>query len=361
MCARPAHTGFGGGVTSGLLVGSKYPIDKVGFHPYENKSGIDGGTKKGVLADILDLGSGRNICIVNTHLQSSVMLPESMKEKSRKEIQEYKIQQRKDQLREAKEFIDLFCKECEKDGIEVNDIILSGDYNTGRYETQELDALDEACAEYDYPAIDTEMMANSDHGRFKELDVPDIGSSFDEYFSHLFSPFDAMVKEHKHLERENESGGTTGTTLDTESFSYKYYRQLIHIDVINILKDSSDEEILEKAGLEKIIDDMMKTYGKPNASSQSLSLYYELLGWDQEIFMRILRIVHEKIRLSSKTICKKTECLDHILLRAKGSDEQKHIFSQRAYSYEIETPIGAPGPLSDHSSVWVELKQKDNN
>lgn len=194
------------GMTSGLLLASKFPIVDVGFTEYTNRAGIDARAKKGVLAATLKLNDEKTICVATTHMQAGY--PGAS--------QAAKAEGRVIQFHHARKFI----KEL-TDQKPVQDVFLLGDFNIGRFGGLQ---CNQAAFKQDYQGEIKGLLEPSEFDSgFKDLTVPDQSYSFSDCLAHQ-SNFDTKS------DASQETGTSRGSSLDTTATSYVHLKTLLAID-----------------------------------------------------------------------------------------------------------------------------------
>jgi endonuclease/exonuclease/phosphatase family metal-dependent hydrolase len=316
------------GLSSGLMIASKFPIREIGFHEFSNSEGVDKRAKKGVLMALIEVKEGEFICVANTHMQAKFNGDDA-------------AEKRKDQFIAAKGAIDEFCR---KSDVEVKDIIFCGDFNTSRYKMQQRFKLTQARETFDYFSMEKGLLQKDKKTktRYKDLTKADVCLNYKQFskrrmYTELTCPSERI--------RNNESGSVKGTVLETQAYTHSYFLPYVIEKVWKDVQNGFGAELaqkIEKRHVGLIVKDRAEGNDQTKIS---------VLNGDEII--RIGKIAKRHLRKAKKKMFVKPECVDHICL----AQRKNNIFSERDYSYKIKTPIGKEGVLSDHRAVIVKLKQ----
>ncbi len=317
------------GLSAGLLIASKHPIREVAFYKYRHPEGVDKRAKKGVLMAIVEVKEGEFICIANTHMQG-------------KFTGEDAVLKRKSQFIKAKRAVYEFCEQSE---YPIKDVFFCGDFNTSRFKPQEDGKLNMARFTPDYMSMEEGLLKKdkTTKMRLKDLTVPDVKRSFKQFSKRKL--YTKMKSENKRI-RNNESGSEMGTTVDTDSFTHKFYLTLVIQSVWDDIHYKESKELSEKLQRRHIIKLVKaEVYGNKRPKflkSSSLSLS------ECEI-NKIDKIIKKRLCKARKMKFTKPQCTDHICL----AQREENLFSEKGYTYQIKVPDDS----SDHNALKVKLKQ----
>ncbi len=195
------------GMTAGLLLASRYPIEDVDFLRYPHPRGDDKYAAKGVLAARIALKEDVFITIATTHMQSGY---------PRGTPPEEHVKWKTEQFDLAMGFIQEFNK-----GSENRDEILVGDFNDGRFQQK---GIAEVISNYEYPAIEKGVLQRG----FKDLTKPNCGNTAENYYTREteFDPTDPA---------NVETGCARGTCFNTAAPSYRHAVDLIALHAKKIV------------------------------------------------------------------------------------------------------------------------------
>lgn len=282
------------GMTAGLLLASRYPIEDVGFVKYPHPMGDDKYAAKGVLTARIALNEDVLITVATTHMQSGYPRGTSFEEHIKWKTEQFDL---------AMNFIQEF-----NEGSENRDVILAGDFNDGRFQQK---GIAEVENNYEYPAIIQGVLKKG----LKDLTIPNCNDTAENYYSCEtdFDPDPANV----------ETGCARGTCFNTAAPSYRYAVDLIAMQA------------------KKVVDLPMKTLER----DIRLRLEKYPIG-NQEIAQKIDTCIKEY----REWMYVKTVVTDHICSPFK----EGNVFDNVGYVYDVITRED----LSDHRILKITLYPK---
>jgi hypothetical protein len=288
MTAKRAETL---GMTAGLLLASRYPIESVGFHEYTDGMGVDKRAAKGVLTARIALNEDVSICVATTHMQSGY---------PRGSLEDH-VQWKKEQFDQATNFIAEF-----NESADVCDVFLIGDFNDGRFDQKGIAKVD---GNYQYPSI-VEGLLNKG---IKDLTVPNRNDTFGDYYEHE-TDFD------RHDPANVETGCAKGTCFNTAAPSYRHFVDLVALQV------------------KKKVELPMKVL------KRDVKLRLRGISIGNE---RLAKKIDDRIQKLRQSMYVKTCVVDHVCLFNRADN----VFDAAGYDYEV---ITRPD-LTDHRNLLLIL------
>lgn len=306
------------GMSSGLLIASRYEILAADFVPYTHTAGPDAYAKKGVLMMKIKLRNGECAFIANTHMLASADLPKGA---SQHYPDQYFNWEHRMQFKTVNHSMEEFIKK-NRGNDKILFTLFGGDFNIRRMANL-----------FGNPAV----YANS--------------ISYEPLEKLLDSPGEYHELTESGKRSDNSEEGNEGTGLGKESGSYRFVIERFHQKLL----ENFSEKLKSFPTVQKLIDEKLNLFHYNIVDWEEAQEQLQKEGASSKIAQQIIQEFMQIVATFDQTIYRQAGKIDHILYRKESEKEFYDTFKVKRSSGVM---IGKGGVISDHAYVSIRMEQK---